>query len=389
MTIDASATSSADIYDTSEHKLFRATVRKFVQEELAPRAREFDQMGRIDKRLFKKMGDLGMLGLRYDPKWGGAGLDWSFTAVMFEEIARCDNAGVSMGISVHTDMATPSLHQFGSDELRRRYLVPAIKGETVSAIAVTEPDAGSDVSAIKTRAVRDGDQWVINGSKTYITNAATADWLCVLAVTDPEAGYGGFSQIIVPTDAPGFSYQLLDKIGNWGSDTGLLFFEDVRVPVANTIGDIGRGFQQQMMQFQDERLIACVTTTAGSLALWEVTKRYCEERIVFKKPLSKMQVTQFKFVEMLTQITAARELTNACIRKRMREEDATLEISMAKLFCGRTVRAVADECIQLHGGFGYMKESVAGRAFVDTRLVSIGGGADEVMIHYMAKMLGF
>jgi len=377
-----------EIYDTPEHELFRQTVRKFVQEELAPRAREFDQMGRIDKSLFRKMGDLGLLGLRYDPKWGGSGLDWSYTAVMFEEIARCDNAGVAMGITVQTDMATPSLHQFGTDELRQRYLVPAVQGEMVAAIAVTEPDAGSDVASIKTRAVRDGDDWIINGSKIYITNAATADWLCVLAVTDPEAGYGGFSQIVVPTDSPGFTYQLLDKIGNWGSDTGLLFFEDVRVPVTNTIGDIGRGFQQQMMQFQDERLIACVSTSAGSQALWEETRRYCENRIVFKKPLSKMQVTQFKLVEMLTEITAAREMTHHCIRKRIKNEDATMEISMAKLFCGRMARYVADECIQLHGGFGYMKESKAGRAFVDTRLISIGGGADEVMIHYMAKMLG-
>jgi citronellyl-CoA dehydrogenase len=378
-----------DLYGSAEHRLFRQTVHKFVQEELVPRAREFDEMGRIDKSLYRKMGDLGMLGLRYDPKWGGAGLDWSYSAVMFDEIGRCDNAGVSMGICVHTDMATPSLHQFGSDDLRRRYLVPAIKGETVSAIAVTEPDAGSDVASIKTRAVRDGDHWVINGSKTYITNASTADWLCLLAVTDPAAGYGGFSQMIVPTDSAGFSYQLLDKIGNWGSDTGLLFFENVRVPVANTIGDVGRGFQQQMMQFQDERLVACVSSNAGAEALWEATKRYCEERIVFKKPLSKMQVTQFKFVEMLTQIVAARELTNLCMRKRVEGEDATKEISMAKLFSGRMARFVADTCIQLHGGFGYMKESVAGRAFVDTRLMSIGGGADEVMIQYLAKMLGF
>ena len=380
---------SAELFNTPEHDLFRATVRKFVADELAPRAREFDAQGRIDKALYRRMGELGMLGLRYDPKWGGAGLDWSFTAVMFEELARADNAGVVMGISVQTDMATPSLHQFGSDDLRERYLVPAIMGEMVAAIAVTEPDAGSDVASIKTRAVRDGDHWVINGSKIYITNAATADWLCLLAVTDPEAGYGGFSQIVVPTDSPGFSYQLLDKIGNWGSDTGLLFFEDVRVPIANTIGDPGRGFQQQMMQFQDERLIACISSNAGAQALWEATRRYCEQRIVFKRPLSKMQVTQFKFIEMLTQIAAARELTYACVRKRVRGEDATKEISMAKLFTGRTARFVADECIQLHGGFGYMKESVAGRAFVDTRLISIGGGADEVMIQYLAKMLGF
>ncbi len=378
---------SADLYSTPEHESFRQTVRKFVETDLAPRAREFDQMGRIDKQLYRKMGELGMLGICYEPKWGGGGLDWSFTAVMYEELVRADNAGVVMGISVQTDMATPSLHQFGTDELRRRYLTPAVKGEMVASIAVTEPDAGSDVAAIKTRAVRDGDHWVINGSKIYITNTANADWMCLLAVTDPAAGYGGFSQIVVPTDAPGFSYRLLDKIGNWGSDTGLIFLEDVRVPVANTIGQVGRGFQQQMMQFQDERLVACITSYAGSKVLWEKTRKYCEERKLFGGRLVDMQVTKFKLVEMLTQITAARELTHDCIRKRMRGEEATLEISMGKLFCGRTSRAVADECIQLHGGFGYMKESPAGRAFVDTRLISIGGGSDETMIHYMAKML--
>ena len=378
-----------NLMSTAEHQLFRETVRKFVEDELQPRAREFDEMGRFDKSLFKKMGDLGMLGLRYDPEYGGAGLDWSYSAVMFEELGRADNAGVTMGISVHTDMATPSLADFGSHELKQKYLVPAIAGECVSAIAVTEPDAGSDVAGVKTRAVRDGDEWVINGSKIYITNAATADWLCLLAVTDPDAGYGGYSQIIVPTDVPGFRYDLLDKIGNWGSDTGQLFFEDVRVPVANTIGDIGRGFQQQMKQFQDERLVACVSTTAGSEQLWEVTRKWCEERQLFGKPLSKMQNTQFKMAELMTEIVAAKELTRACVRQRVAGEDATELISMAKLFCGRVSRRVADECIQLHGGYGYMKESLAGRAFVDTRLISIGGGSDETMLYYLAKQLGF
>jgi citronellyl-CoA dehydrogenase len=381
---------ASDIFDTPEHEIFRDTVRKFAQEELAPRAREFDEMGRIDKSLFKRMGDLGLLGLRFDPKWGGAGLDWSFSTVLFEELGRwSDNPGVTMGISVQTDMATPSLHEFGSDELKARYLAPAIAGEMVAAIAVTEPDAGSDVAGIKTRAVRDGDEWVINGSKIYITNAATADWLCLLAVTDPDAGYGGFSQIVVPTDIAGFRYDLLDKIGNWGSDTGQLFFEDVRVPLANTIGEVGRGFQQQMMQFQDERLVACVSALAGSQRLWEQTKQYCEERVLFGKPLSKMQVTQFKLVELLIDLEAARELTYACVRKRVAGIDATREISMAKVLCGRVVRHVADECMQLHGGYGYMKESLAGRAFVDSRLISIGGGSDETMVHYLAKILGF
>jgi len=358
---------STDLFDTPEHRAFRDTVRRFVEAELAPRAREFDAMGRIDKSLFVRMGELGMLGLRYDEKWGGAGLDWSFSTVLFEELARCDNAGVTMGISVQTDMATPSLHQFGSDALKERYLAPAIAGEMVAAIAVTEPDAGSDVAGITTRAVRDGDDWVINGSKTYITNAATADWLCLLTVTDPDAGYGGFTQIVVPTDVPGYRYDLLDKIGNWGSDTGQLYFEDVRVPVANTIGEIGRGFQQQMMQFQDERLVACVSTIAGSQRLWERTRQYCAERVLFGKPLAKMQVTQFKLVEMSIQLAAARELVHSCVRRRVAGDDATREISMAKVFCGRTSRMVADECLQLHGGYGYMKECVAGRAFALSR----------------------
>jgi citronellyl-CoA dehydrogenase len=380
---------TTDLYGTPEHGLFRDTVRKFVEEELRPRAREFDSMGRIDKSLFRRMGDLGMLGLRYDPEYGGAGLDWSFTAVLYEELGRADNAGVTMGICVHTDMATPSLAEYGSAELKRTYLAPAIAGEMVSAIAVTEPDAGSDVAAIKTRAVRDGNEWVINGSKIYITNAATADWLCLLAVTDPKAGYGGFSQIIVPTDSRGFRYSLLDKIGNWGSDTGQLFFEDVRVPVSNTIGEIGRGFQQQMRQFQDERLVGCVSSIAGSEHLWEETSRWTHERMLFGKALAKMQNTQFRMAELYTELEAAKALTRACVAARVRGEDATRLITAAKLFCGRVSRHVADECIQLHGGYGYMKESLAGRAFVDSRLISIGGGSDETMMYYLAKQLGF
>lgn len=381
-------TPGEDIYGTPEHQAFRETVRKFVQSELAPRAREFDKMGRIDKSLYRKMGELGLLGIRYDQKYGGLGLDYSYHAVFLEELTLCDNAGVAMGISVQTDMATPALHRFGSEELKRKYLVPAIKGEQVAAIAVTEPAAGSDVAGIKTRAVRDGDYWVINGSKIFITNAATADWLCLLTVTDPTAGYGGFTQMLVPTDSVGFTYQLLDKIGNKGSDTGLLFFEDVRVPLTNTIGDPHRGFQQQMMQFQDERMVPVVMAPVGARHLWQTTLKHCQERVVFGKPLSKMQVNQHKFVDMLIQITAAQELAYRCIRQMVRGEDATLDISMAKIFCTNMQQSVANTCVQLFGGAGYMYENPAARSFVDSRLASIGGGADEVMKQVVAKMLG-
>ena len=379
--------SGNDVYGSPEHLAFREMVRKFVQTELVPRAREFDEMGRLDRSIFPKMGELGLLGIRYDEKWGGQGLDYSYQAIFLEEVALCDNAGVCMGISVQTDMATPALARFGSDDLKKRYLVPAIKGDHVAAIAVTEPSAGSDVSGIRTRAVRDGDHWVINGSKMYITNAATADWLCLLAVTDPEAGYGGYTQIIVPTDSRGFSYKLLDKIGNIGSDTGLLFFDDVRVPISNTIGDPNRGFQQQMMQFQDERMVVVVTAPVTARRLWEETLRHCQQRMLFGKPLAKMQVTQFKLAELMIQITAAEEFSRRCIRQMKRGEDATLDISMAKVFATTMSQLVATSCMQLFGGAGYCWENPAARAFVDSRLASIGGGADEVMKQVIAKML--
>jgi citronellyl-CoA dehydrogenase len=376
-----------DIYGSPEHLAFRETVRRFVQTELVPRAREFDQMGRFDKALYPKMGALGLLGIRYDPAYGGLGLDYSYHAIFLEELALCDNAGVAMGISVQTDMATPALARFGSEELKRRHLVPAIRGEQVAAIAVTEPGAGSDVAGIKTRAVRHGDDWVINGSKMYITNAATADWLCLLAVTDPEAGYNGFSQIIVPTDARGITYQLLDKIGNKGSDTGLFFFDDVRVPVANTIGDAHRGFQQQMTQFQDERMVPIVMGPVTARQLWETTVRHCQERRLFGKPLAAMQVTQHKLVDLMIEITAAQEFAYRCIRKMVRGEDAVLDISMAKVFCTAVQHSVADACVQLFGGAGYCWENPAARAYVDARLPRIGAGADEVMKQVVAKLL--
>jgi citronellyl-CoA dehydrogenase len=378
-----------DLFASEEHRQFRNTIRKFVQDKLVPRSREFDEMGRIDKALYPEMGRLGMLGIRYDPKFGGLGLDWSYTAILAEELGCCDNAGVAMGIFVQTDMATPALHRFGSDDLRQRYLVPAIKGEMVGAIGVTEPSAGSDVSAIKTRAVRDGDDWVINGQKMYITNASHADFFCLLAVTDPEAGYGGFTQIIVPTSSPGVSYTLLDKIGNWGSDTGAIYLEDVRVPVSNTIGDPGRGFQQQMVQFIDERLIAVLASSAAAMDVWNKTKAYTEQRIVFGKPLSKFQVNQFKFVDMLVQIQAARELGYSCVRKMVQGEYPVQEVSMAKIFCIEVQQKVANMCLQLYGGAGYLTDNPAGRLFVDSRLSSIGAGADEVMKQVIAKQLGF
>jgi citronellyl-CoA dehydrogenase len=376
-----------EVYGSPEHHAFRAVVRKFVQTELVPRAREFDEMGRPDKAIFRRLGELGLLGIRYDPKYGGQGLDYSYHAVFLEELSLCDNSGVAMGVSVQTDMATPALHRFGSEELKERYLVPAIRGEQVAAIAVTEPGAGSDVAGITTRAVRDGGHWVINGSKMFITNTANADWLCLFTVTDPAAGYRGYTQIIVPTDTPGFTYKLLDKIGNRGSDTGLLFFDDVRVPVANTIGDPNRGFQQQMAQFQDERMVPVVMAPVSARRLWELTLAHAQQRVVFGQPLARMQVNRFRFVEMMIQITAAEELAHRCIRKMVAGEDVSLDVSMAKVFAGNLKQYVATTCQQMFGGSGYIWENPAARAFVDSRLSTIGGGADEVMKEVVAKIL--
>jgi citronellyl-CoA dehydrogenase len=373
---------------SEEHVAFKQTADRFVEDVLRPRSAEFDEKGRIDKSLYLQMGELGLLGLRYHDKYGGMGLDWSYSAVLHEALGRCDNLGVATGIMVHTDMATPSLHQFGTEDLKQKYLIPAIKGEMISAIAVSEPDAGSDVSQIKTRAVRDGDDWVINGTKLYITNAITADWLCLLAVTDPEKGHHGFSQIIVPTNTAGLSIELLKKIGFHGSDTGQIFMEDVRVPTTNTIGEVGSGFQQQMQQFQHERLCLCVAAISAAEMVWEETRRYTENRMLFGRPLSKMQNTQFKLVECLTDITASKHLLQSCVEKLVAGEDATDLITMAKLFTCRVARRVADECFQLHGGFGYMREAMAGRMYVDARIASVGGGSDETMMHYLAKRLG-
>jgi len=294
-----------------------------------------------------------------------------------------------MAISVQTDMATPSLHRFGTPELKERYLAPAIRGEMVAAIAVTEPDAGSDVAAIRTRAERDGDEWIINGTKLYITNGTQADWLCLLARTSAEGGYRGMSQIVVPTDSPGFSVsRKLDKLGNRSSDTAELSFVDMRVPVANTIGEIGRGFQQQMAQFQNERMIAAYMSVGGMQAAVERTIDYVKQRQVFGKPLADNQHVQFTLAELIAEIDVARAYNRTCAEAYLAGQDTTRYATIAKLMTGRLNRKVADTCLQFHGGVGYMEETWTARYFRDSRLLSIGGGADEVMLRVLAQLEG-
>lgn len=376
---------------TPEHEMFRRAVRSFVEKELNPHVEAWEAAGIWPAHeVLRKMGDLGFLGLSYASEYGGQDADIWFTVVLAEELGRCDSAGVAMGITVHTDMCTPALARYGSHELKKRYLEPALRGEMVGAIAVTEPDAGSDVAGITTRAVLDGDEYVINGAKLYITNGTQADWVCLLARTSAGTGYKGMSLILVPADTPGFIVsRKLEKLGNHPSDTAALMFEDVRVPRANLIGAEGMGFYLQMEQFQRERLVGAISATAGMEKAVRATIAYCRERSTFGQPLIHNQWVQFRLCELLTEIEALRQLTYYCAGLMAEDENSPEVIriaSMCKLKAGRLARETADTCLQFYGGMGYMHETPISRYFRDARLLSIGGGADEVMLGILAKL---
>lgn len=375
---------------TEEHQAFRKTIRTFVERHVDPHVDRWEREGSMPTHeLFGKLGALGALGLEYDPAFGGGGADHLFSVVLAEEIGRADAAGVGMAIAVQTDMATPSLHRFGSDELKARYLAPAIRGEMVTAIGVTEPDAGSDVAALRTRAVRDGDHWVINGSKLYITNGTTADWICLLARTSDEPGARGMSQIVVPTDTPGFAVsRKLDKLGNRCSDTAELAFTDVRVSVANTIGEVGRGFQQQMTQFQSERMVACYGRVGACERALDRTRDYLKARSAFGRPLMDNQYLAYQLAELYARVDLCRHYNYAAAEALGRGEDTSHFATVAKLAIGRLCEDVARTCLQYHGGIGYMEETWTARFLRDMRITSIGGGADEVMLQVLAKMHG-
>ncbi|GAA2843932.1 citronellyl-CoA dehydrogenase [Leucobacter komagatae] len=375
----------------SEIDQFREMVRAVVSTEIVPHIDAWEAAGVFPAHeLFPKLAAHGLLGLGFAPEDGGEGAPLEYQMVLSEELGRGNAAGVSMAINVQMHMATPSLAKYGSAELKERYLQPALRGEHVAAIAVTEPDAGSDVAGITTRAVRDGDDWLISGSKTFITNATQADWFCMLVRTSDEGGYRGMSQIIVPASTPGFEVvRKLDKLGNRSSDTAELRLDNARVPVTNTIGEVGRGFQQQMGQFIIERLSACFSIVGSTEWALEKTREYLKVREVFGEPLANRQYPVF----MLTELSADVELLKAMNEKMCRMlnagEDITREATVGKLHAGRTFRRVADAAMQFHGGLGYMEESWTARFYRDARLSSIGGGADEVMLQVLARMDGY
>jgi citronellyl-CoA dehydrogenase len=375
---------------TPEHDQFRAVVRRFVEQEINPYADDWEAAGVFPAHeLFPKLAAIGALGLEYDPAYGGQGADHSYTMVLAEELGRADCGGVPMAIEVQASMATPALARFGSPELKERYLAPALRGEMVCAVAVSEPAAGSDVAGIRTRARRDGEDWVITGRKMWITNGTQADWLCLLARTSDDPGYRGMSMIVVPTDLPGFSVgRKIEKMGNRSSDTAELVLDDVRVPLTNTIGEVGRGFHQQMTQFQDERMIVAHTGVAGARRALERTVDYLKVREAFGEPLLANQYLQYHLAELIADVDVAHEYCRAVAERMVDGEGVTRQATIAKLTVGRLVRRVADACVQYHGGMGYAEELWVARYFRDSRLASIGGGADEVMLRVIADLEG-
>jgi citronellyl-CoA dehydrogenase len=379
------------VIETDEHQIFRKTLRDLFEREIEPFVDDWEAARTFPAHeLFPKLGAVGLLGLEYETAFGGMGADHSFTVVAGEEMGRISCGGIPMAMAVQMSMATPALARYGSDELKEKYLAPSIRGELVASIAVTEPDAGSDVAGIRTRAVRDGDEWVINGAKLYITTGTQSDWLCLLARTGEETGYRGMSLIVVPTALDGVVVsRKLEKLGMWSSDTAELSFTDVRVPVTNTIGEIGRGFQQQMVQFQAERLITMYKQVGAVEQALARTRAYLVERRAFGQPLMANQHLQFALAELSARHDMLKHYARAAADSVLRGEDTTRFATIGKLMGSRLQREVADAAVQFHGGIGYMAEHWASRFYRDTRLDSIGAGADEVMLRILARMDGY
>jgi alkylation response protein AidB-like acyl-CoA dehydrogenase len=373
-------------YFTEEHEIFREQVRNFVNKEVLPHIDQWEEEELFPKSLYRRMGELGFLGIRYPEKYGGSNGDIWMTIAFCEELCRCHAFGLPMSVLVHTDMSSTHIARYGTEEQRQQYLVPMIKGEQVCAIGVSEPAAGSDVASIQTTAVRDGDSYVINGAKIFITNSVHADVFCVAAKTQKDQGHKGISMFIVERDTPGFRLaKKLKKLGNNTSDTGELVFEDVRVPRRNLIGDEGKGFYYIMGNFQDERLIAASMAVSASQQALEDTVRYTRERKTFGKRVFDHQAVAHRLADLATELEAARQLTYYAADVLQRGGDASTEVSMAKLFASEVANRIAYHCLQFYGGYGYMQEFPIERFYRDVRLSPIGGGTSEIMRDIIAR----
>jgi alkylation response protein AidB-like acyl-CoA dehydrogenase len=373
---------------SDEHDRLRESIRAFVTRELAPHAEEWEQATFPDS-VFRRMGELGLLGLSFPEEYGGQGGDYICNIVLAEEMVHANCGGLAMGVAVQTDMVTPPIHMLGTEEQKQGYLAPSIAGEKIGCLGITEPDAGSDVSGIRTRAVRDGDEWVIDGSKTFITNGHRADYIVLVTKTDPDAGYDGFSLFIVDMDLPGVvREQKLQKLGMHASDTALLSFQGVRVPAGALLGEEGKGFYHIMWELQGERMIGAAGAVAAAQKAFDKTLQYAMERQAFGRSIGHLQVIRHKFAEMATKIEAARQLTYTTAWRFANGEYPVREISMAKVYAARIACEVTDECLQIHGGAGYMREYGIERAWRDMRLNRIGAGTDEIMLEVIGRSYG-
>ena len=375
---------------TQEHNEIRRTVKNFVENEINPYADEWEAAGTFPmKEIFKKLGDLGLLGISKPTEYGGMGLPYSYSIVAAEEFGLSKCGGVPLAIGVQTDMCTPALARFGSDELREKFLKPAISGDMIGCIGVSEPGAGSDVAGLKTTAKKDGDDYIINGTKMWITNSPSADFICLLANTSDEKPHVNKSLIVVPMNTPGVTVgKKLDKLGMRSSETAQVFFDNVRVPQSYRIGNEGMGFMMQMMQFQEERLFGAANILKGLENCVNTTIEYCRTRETFGQPLINNQVIHFRLAELQTEIEALRCMVYQAVEMYDNKKDVTKLASMAKLKAGRLGREVTDSCLQYWGGMGYMWDNEVSRAMRDIRLVSIGGGADEIMLGIICKLMG-
>src|SRR5690625_1581674 len=375
---------------TQEHKALSESVEKFVEAEINPYVDEWEKEGIFPAHeLFKKMGDQGFLGISKPEQFGGMGLDWSYSLVFCEAMGEVNCGSIPMAVGVQTDMATPALAKIGSDELREEFLKPAIAGDYVACIGVSEPGAGSDVASLRTTARKDGDDYIINGSKMWITNGTQADFMCMLANTGEGPVHKNKSLIIVPMKSKGITIaRKLDKLGMRASDTAEIYFEDVRVPQRYRIGEEGMGFIYQMQQFQEERLWGAASSLRSMEKAIEDVIEYTRNRKVFGKPLLDNQVIHFRLAELQTEIELLRSLIYRAVEGYIHGEEVTPLASMAKLKSGRLSREVSDSCLQYYAGMGFMNETPISRLYRDTRLGSIGGGADEVMLSILSKYMG-
>ena len=374
-------------YFNQDHQLFRQSVRQFIEKEVTPNAEKWEIERQIPKSIFQKMGDLGYLGINFSEDYGGTNADLWYSVVFLEEIARSTMGGFSTAVSVHQYMAINHIAKIGSSFLKEKYLVPAIAGKKIAALGISEPNAGSDVSAILTTAVRDCDEYVINGSKTFITNGTYGDFITLTCKTNTSTGANGVSLIVVDLNAEGISRTKLNKMGWHSSDTAEISFDNVHVPVTHLIGQENAGFYYLMESLQLERLVAAIMAVAGSELSLELTIKYLHERETFGRPIAKYQAIRHKIAEMATEVDIAREFVYSTCWKFTQGEVVVKECSMAKLFTSELAKRVADGCLQFFGGFGYIEDYPICRIYRDARVGTIAGGTSEIMKEIISKIV--